>query len=385
MMSGAQTGRHRFDLRCLPSALRYAASALVPTRRDRSVGQPTCRRIVAARAGEPFAAPPGHPDNKPATGMRSLRAAPLALPALFAAALFAGASAAPLFARSCAECSFEAFCEFAYPGAPQGSVACVSEAADNLHAIYRRYATVVTFSYTGAAQSWTVPEGATQATFEVYGASGSNGATFGGTAGSLGLGASVTFSVGVTPGDTYQIMVGGQGTTSGGGYNGGGAGGTSGRAGAVGSGGGGASDVRSGSCASSLTCSLGDRFVVAGGGGGGASVSGNGGNGGEVGGDGTTSTGSAGTGGTASAGGTGGARANGGSTAGGAGALGTGGAGGFASCGCGGPGGGGGGYYGGGGGGLEGGGGGGSSLGPSGAVFSSGANTGNGRVVVSYT
>jgi hypothetical protein len=31
---------------------------------------------------------------------------------------------------------------------------------------------VCTFTYTGAAQSWTVPEGITQATFDVYGAQG---------------------------------------------------------------------------------------------------------------------------------------------------------------------------------------------------------------------
>src|SRR5918994_2728101 len=42
-----------------------------------------------------------------------------------------------------------------------------------------------TFSYTGAAQSWTVPEGVTQATFDVYGAGGGGASTrsFGGRGG----------------------------------------------------------------------------------------------------------------------------------------------------------------------------------------------------------
>jgi hypothetical protein len=90
---------------------------------------------------------------------------------------------------------------------------------------------VCTFSYTGAAQSWTVPDGVSQATFEVHGAQG--GSSGGGQAGGLGGKASATIAL--TPGDTLQINVGGAGSrgvagTAGGaggtgGFNGGAAGG----------------------------------------------------------------------------------------------------------------------------------------------------------------
>ena len=239
------------------------------------------------------------------------------------------------------------------------------------------------FTATGAAQSWTVPAGITEITVDARGGAGAAGALFGGTRGTGGAGARVRTTLTVTPGQVLQLMVGGAGGVPTGGFNGGAAGGTSTRTGAIGGGGGGASDIRTGSCAASLTCGLTDRVIVAGGGGGGASVRGDGGAGGSVGGDGTISgDGGAGAGGTTSAGGVGGAPANGGSTAGSAGGLGTGGAGGFAGCGCGGPGGGGGGLYGGGGGGWEGGGGGGSSLGPSGATITGGANSFAGAIFI---
>ncbi|KAI9031109.1 hypothetical protein DFJ74DRAFT_654653 [Hyaloraphidium curvatum] len=57
--------------------------------------------------------------------------------------LVAGAAAAPggkapvVFKRSCGECDSAAFCEFAYPNAPEGHVACVGH-ADSQH-LYRRY------------------------------------------------------------------------------------------------------------------------------------------------------------------------------------------------------------------------------------------------------
>src|SRR5262245_32195545 len=65
--------------------------------------------------------------------------------------------------------------------------------------------TTVTFSYTGAAQSWTVPAGVTQATFDLDGAAGGSGNN-GRNAG--GLGGRATATIVVTPGTIYQINVG---------------------------------------------------------------------------------------------------------------------------------------------------------------------------------
>lgn len=240
------------------------------------------------------------------------------------------------------------------------------------------------FAATGTAQSWTVPANISQIAIDARGGAGSNGALFGGTFGAGGAGAQVAATLPVTPGQVLQLMVGGAGSGTSGGFNGGGDGGTSARAAATGGGGGGASDVRIGACAVSLVCTLADRVIVAGGGGGGASFKGHGGAGGAVGADGQADGGTAGTGGTATAGGAGGAGANGGSVAGAAGTLGAGGAGGYAGCGCGGPGGGGGGLHGGGGGGWQGGGGGGSSLAPNGATVTSGVNNGAGAITIRY-
>ncbi len=246
--------------------------------------------------------------------------------------------------------------------------------------------TSCTFTLTGGVQMWEVPAGVTSATFEVFGAQGGTGALAGGTRGLGGLGAQVSATLPVSAGQQFQVMVGGAGTVTAGGFNGGGAGGTSASATAIGGGGGGASDVRTGGCAAGGTCGLTDRIIVAGGGGGGASVGGDGGAAGAAGADGSASPtgGTPGGGGTMTVGGAGGASANGGSTPGGAGALGAGGSGGFANCGCGGAGGGGGGLYGGGGGGYQGGGGGGSSTGPTGSTVTGGVNSGDGRIVVSF-
>jgi hypothetical protein len=242
-----------------------------------------------------------------------------------------------------------------------------------------------TFTYTGAAQSWTVPSGVTQATFVVDGAQGSAGRLFGGIQGTGGLGGRVRATLTVSPGQTFQLLVGGTGSTPTSGFNGGGTGGGTSAGAFYGGGGGGASDVRSGACVASLNCTLADRRLIAGGGGGGAASGGDGGSGGQLGGNGTTlGNGTAGTGGTATSGGVGGGAANGGSTPGAAGQLGLAGAGGFAACGCGGGGGGGGGLYGGGGGGWQGGGGGGSSFGPAGTTFQSGVRAGNGQITITY-
>ena len=124
-------------------------------------------------------------------------------------------------------------------------------------------ATTDTFSYTGAAQTWTVPAGVTEATFDLYGAQGD------GDAGSVfdpGLGGQATATIAVTAGTSIQVNVGGQGSPPEGGFNGGGDGAVD-NFGQLGSGGGGASDIRIGGT------TLEDRVLVAGGGGGGGGAS----------------------------------------------------------------------------------------------------------------
>ncbi|MFC0453637.1 glycine-rich protein [Rhodococcus jostii] len=114
-----------------------------------------------------------------------------------------------------------------------------------------------TFTFTGNAQSFTVPEGITSLAVTATGgrggnSTGSNGAILG------GLAAVATGQLTVAAGDALYIQVGGNGGDGDGeaGYNGGGGGGTG------ASGGGGASDVRTG------TGELADRKIVASGGGG---------------------------------------------------------------------------------------------------------------------
>jgi Glycine rich protein len=103
----------------------------------------------------------------------------------------------------------------------------------------------------GSPQTWTVPAGVTQATFDVYGAQGGGGAP-------SGPGGEAEGTLPVVPGSTLQINVGGQAIGTAGGFNGGG----NASIGGGPTGGGGASDVRDGSYG------LADRLVVAGGGGG---------------------------------------------------------------------------------------------------------------------
>jgi len=276
----------------------------------------------------------------------------------------------------------------------------------------------VTFNHTGAAQTFTVPEGVTQVTAVACGAQGGTG---GGEdpnanpnlsdADSLGgngaAGGKATAVLPVSPGETLNIHVGGAGGDGApvisnnpvavpggaGGFNGGAKGGDA-DADTVssGGGGGGASDVRQ------AGNGLANRVLVGGGGGGGggggegpSDPGGAGGAGGGAsgsnGGDGTG--GGGGTAGTQAAGGTGGSAGN--NTAGGNGAVGSGGAGGAGDAtgtGVGG-GGAGGGYHGGGGGGDGdgqggGGGGGGSAFGPSAVTYEQGACTGNGYVTLTY-
>jgi hypothetical protein len=240
---------------------------------------------------------------------------------------------------------------------------------------------------------FTVPAGVSQLTFDVYGAQGGqrylSGLSYPWGSGAGGAGGETKATVGVTAGETFEVNVGGAGSLN-----------------AYGdSSGGGASDVRSGSCVATGTCTLADRTVVAGGGGGGgecfgyqqftssctagAGGAGSGGDGG--GGVSSGSTAIGGGGGTATGGGGGGSGWF-GTYDGASGGLGSGGQGGawynttnFFAGGSGGDG-----YYGGGGGGgtsgnAAGGGGGSGYVSPSAIAFSTatGVHPGNGQVLLS--
>jgi uncharacterized protein YjbI with pentapeptide repeats len=244
--------------------------------------------------------------------------------------------------------------------------------------------TTVQFEFTGNGQTWSVPAGVVQATFDLWGAEG--GAVPGAAAG--GSGGHTQATLPVTAGSTVNIFVGSVGGAAGGCGNGnldmqpGGGAGFNGGAGGMqaqcpGAGGGGATDVRIGGL------DVSNRVLVAGGGGGAAR----------------------GDGGCAATGGPGGG------LSGGNGQCGHGGSGGnqdgssgsgqfgFGSTGTGsgpganiqGGGGGGGGYWGGAGGSMvpfeeaAGGGGGGSAFGPAGSVFETGGHTGNGLAEITYS
>ena len=135
-----------------------------------------------------------------------------------------------------------------------------------------------TYTFTGSQQQFTVPAGISAVYVTAVGATGGSGGIYG--AGG-GAGGTASGYLGVTPGETLYVEVGGNGgngvarassTTLGvagtGGFNGGGAGGTS----QGGGGGGGASDVQTVPCGTECPggpSALGSRLIVAGGGGGG--------------------------------------------------------------------------------------------------------------------
>ena len=228
----------------------------------------------------------------------------------------------------------------------------------------------LTFAYTGAVQSYTVPAGVTSVTVDAYGAAGY---------GALGYGGRVQAVYPVTAGAVLQIKVGGAGTETLGGYNGGGDAGAN-----VGYGsGGGASDIR-------LTpYALADRVIVAGGGGGtgsncGTNTAEGGDGGGLIGGSGCVYSCSdcqyTGAGGTQFAGGISGPTAHGSCTGNQNGSLGQGGSNTTAGYGTGG----GGGYYGGGSGCFEGAGGGSSftAITATGVIHTPGVRVGNGQVIL---
>jgi Glycine rich protein len=236
--------------------------------------------------------------------------------------------------------------------------------------------TVCTFSTPGA-DTFTVPAGVTEASFDVFGAQG--GGLPGQSVG--GLGGRARAELALTPRATVTVVVGGAGgpigacdaqeTPGAGGVNGGASGGSG---FCEGAGGGGASDVRIGGS------SLFDRVLVAGGGGGGANRSeglGDGGAGGGLSGGPAGDILAGGGGGRPCEPGTGGDQTGTSGSClpgdGSAGADGT-----LAG------GGGGGGFYGGAGGRSLQGGGGGSGFGPPGVVFEIGVRGGDGRVTITY-
>jgi len=231
----------------------------------------------------------------------------------------------------------------------------------------------VSFAYTGAPQTYTVPANVYSLQVDAAGASGGSG-TIGSSPNVGGAGARVQAMLPVTPGQVLTVYVGGGGTYNDtfngqapGGYNGGGLSGNGGS-------GGGATDLRSGSA------QLGDRLLVAGGGGGGGylGIGSQGGAGGAPnGGNGTNNAATAGGGATQTAGGSNSVNSNMGKLGQGGNQTATGGGGG-------------GGYYGGGagayGGYAGGGGGGGSSWvtpsGGSGITMTAGYKNGNGYLTI---
>lgn len=108
-----------------------------------------------------------------------------------------------------------------------------------------------TFNYTGAQQTFVVPPGVTLVTIQTWGAQGGSN-----WANNVNFGGYVSADIAVTPGSTLYIYVGGQATSTAGGFNGGGSGEGAGK------GGGGGTDVRINGT------TYNDRVVVAGGGGG---------------------------------------------------------------------------------------------------------------------
>jgi len=153
------------------------------------------------------------------------------------------------------------------------ALACVLSLAATAPATATAHATTQAFLYTGAEQTFVVPEGITAVRVDAVG--GHGGAASPGGAG--GAAAQVTGVLDVTPGETLYVEVGGNGGERGplgaGGFNGGGEG--AGR-------GGGASDVRTAPRSAGLAPDT-RLLVAAGGGGGGAAGEASGGGGGAAG------------------------------------------------------------------------------------------------------
>ncbi|HKT01195.1 MAG TPA: hypothetical protein VJT31_16850, partial [Rugosimonospora sp.] len=85
--------------------------------------------------------------------------------------------------------------------------------------------TTVTFVFTGAEQTFTVPKNVRRLAVTLVGGSGGTAADAGArTGGQGGAGASIHATVAVTPGQILYLQIGGTGAVPAAGYNGGGAG-----------------------------------------------------------------------------------------------------------------------------------------------------------------
>lgn len=243
------------------------------------------------------------------------------------------------------------------------------------------------FKYTGGVQSYTVPPGVAEISIEAAGATGGDGSASVHSNSRGGKGAIVYVTAyQVIGGNSYNIFVGGKGTSGAfpaGGWPGGGNGGMSNTEAMVGGGGG-----------YTLISQIAGNFILVAGGGGGAGGAGGGegGDGGEVGQNGADGQGFGGRGATQAGGGGGGAAKADIWSGSNAGISAIGGAGGSCSSWYGGGGGGGGRFGGGGGGGYDkpsksggGGGGGGSSFCSIPAAFANGANNADGYVIITVT
>jgi hypothetical protein len=111
-----------------------------------------------------------------------------------------------------------------------------------------------TFNYTGGEQSYVVPGGVTEVQVFAVGANG--GPTFQNPVRGEGLGATVSADLPVSGGQTLYVEVGGNGTYSAGGFNGG-------APGSLRAGGGGASDVRTCSRTGTPACPPGIATLLA--------------------------------------------------------------------------------------------------------------------------
>jgi len=136
--------------------------------------------------------------------------------------------------------------------------------AGQISIAYTLSSAAVSFVFTGASQSFTVPPGIYSISVTLVGAGGGSSGLSHIYYGTGGRGAQLQFELAVTPGEVYYLFVGGRGKgllidgslpVYAGGYNGGGNG-----VGAYSYGGGGATDIRSGGIA------LANRIAVAGGG-----------------------------------------------------------------------------------------------------------------------
>src|SRR5215204_1448684 len=77
--------------------------------------------------------------------------------------------------------------------------------------------TTETFAFTGGAQSFRVPENVCEITVDAFGAEGGDGDLDNTVRGEGGLGGEASALLTVTPGESLQVMVGGQGGTGTGG------------------------------------------------------------------------------------------------------------------------------------------------------------------------